>query len=315
MSLEASAWVLRHTRGMDPARRMVLVATADYASKDGIVFASLASISDVAGCSTQTARRTLREAVTREWLTELEPTDLRIPVEFRRIRRDRQPTVYAFTGLLPDTPSTATTYPTDTPSAHPTTPNRPSGVPAGYHSSDTQTSEQDLREEAANAARWHDTLRYQPPENATPTGTPHVWQTPSTPESPAGRIDLLFETIAVVCGKNLDELTDPARGELQRACAQLRKVAADPPEVQARARRYTAEGSPVPPGTKLSPSALAKWWPSLGVPLAAEPPADDGCVRLGHLETDQVDDRGSWCTRCRQWIPTLIRIGEEVRGE
>ena len=68
--------------------------------------------------------------------------------------------------------------------------------------------------------------------------------------------DALFETVAEVCKIDWHELTDSARGSLNKAVAQIRAVKGTPEEVRARAARW---GWQVP----LTPPALAKHWPAL----------------------------------------------------
>src|SRR5690606_38135511 len=61
------------------------------------------------------------------------------------------------------------------------------------------------------------------------------------------------------CGLPLAELTASARGALNRATKELRDLHATPAEVHRRATAYRATYR----GATLTPSALAKHWPSL----------------------------------------------------
>jgi biotin operon repressor len=76
----------------------------------------------------------------------------------------------------------------------------------------------------------------------------------------AKKPDLVFETIADVCGIDLAELTKSSRGALNDACKQLRDIGATPDEIRARARAYRQKFSNI----SLTPSALVKHWPTLG---------------------------------------------------
>lgn len=72
--------------------------------------------------------------------------------------------------------------------------------------------------------------------------------------------DVLFETIAEVCGIDWQNLTRSARGSLNRAVAEIRPLW-DGTEQQVR--RKAAEYRGRMPDAVLSANALAKWWPSL----------------------------------------------------
>lgn len=73
------------------------------------------------------------------------------------------------------------------------------------------------------------------------------------------RKDELFEAIALVCGTDWKHLTSSARGALNRATSEIRAVGGVAEEVPRRAAEYRARM----PEMALTPSALAKWWPSL----------------------------------------------------
>lgn len=68
--------------------------------------------------------------------------------------------------------------------------------------------------------------------------------------------DALFEVVAEVCGIDWHELTDTARGSLNKAVAQLRPLDPDPDDVRLRASHW-------PYDVPLTPPALAKHWPAL----------------------------------------------------
>lgn len=80
--------------------------------------------------------------------------------------------------------------------------------------------------------------------------------------------DALFEAVAEVCGIDWrSDLTDSARGALNKACAQLRGVSATLEEVQRRAANWSYPA-------KLTPSGLAKQWPSLASGNGHDPSVD-----------------------------------------
>lgn len=97
---------------------------------------------------------------------------------------------------------------------------------------------------------------------------------PNSAPSPAKarERDLLFEAICEECNIEGSELTKSARGEVNNACAQLRAVAATPDELRVRARRYRQRFQRM----ALTPSALVKHWPKLGVDLALVPAGAPG---------------------------------------
>lgn len=116
--------------------------------------------------------------------------------------------------------------------------------------------------------------------------------TPCSNESPRESIgpgrstraaDPLWDAIVVACGIDPAAITKGMRGEINAAAKALREINADPGEVPARARTYAK----VMTGAVLSPSALAKWWPTLaGKPVAVERSVCGMCNRytLGLLE-------------------------------
>src|SRR3990167_5724558 len=99
MSVAAVSWVLKATKAMPAGRRMVLIAAADYAGAHGF-WASLASLGEMAGCSDTSARRALEDAEKRGWITPIPSNDPGGPEQFRSLRGDRKPRLWAFTALL-----------------------------------------------------------------------------------------------------------------------------------------------------------------------------------------------------------------------
>lgn len=95
-----------------------------------------------------------------------------------------------------------------------------------------------------------------PPETETDTETENdVAPAPPTPR----RVDPLFDALAEVCDINPAELTQSARGALNRALHDLRRVGATPEEIRIRSGRYTDRYQIA----TLTPTALAKHWPQL----------------------------------------------------
>jgi hypothetical protein len=72
------------------------------------------------------------------------------------------------------------------------------------------------------------------------------------------RRDDLFETVAEACGISLTGMTRTARGQLNKACKELREVQATPDQVKAKAKAYRAQY----PNATLTPTALIKHWSS-----------------------------------------------------
>lgn len=86
-----------------------------------------------------------------------------------------------------------------------------------------------------------------------------------------GRRDLLFEAVAYACGIDIGELTDTARGPLNRATGELRRIGVTPAAIPGRAEAYHR----IYPDTALTPMALVKHWPSLDPALASAPRGKD----------------------------------------
>jgi hypothetical protein len=77
------------------------------------------------------------------------------------------------------------------------------------------------------------------------------------PKSPDKKDDL-FETVAEACGINLTGMTRSARGQLNKACKELRDVHATAEQVKAKAKAYRTQY----PNATLTPTALTKHWSS-----------------------------------------------------
>ena len=70
--------------------------------------------------------------------------------------------------------------------------------------------------------------------------------------------DNLFETVAQACGINLTGMTRSARGQLNKACKELREIEATAEQVKAKAKAYRTQY----PNASLTPTALVKHWSS-----------------------------------------------------
>ena len=79
------------------------------------------------------------------------------------------------------------------------------------------------------------------------------------------RRDELFEAIAAACGIDISQLTQSARGPLNRATKELREVGATPDSVTSAAAAYRKKY----PKCDLTPNALAKHWSALSQALTA----------------------------------------------
>lgn len=97
------------------------------------------------------------------------------------------------------------------------------------------------------------------------------------------RSDPLFESVATVCDIDYRELTPQARGPLNVAVKQLRDLAVEPAEVQARAANWPH----LFPGATLTPTALAKHWPQLA--RARAPVGRDRFAEMGRSLQQRVN--------------------------
>lgn len=84
-----------------------------------------------------------------------------------------------------------------------------------------------------------------------------------SPEKPARKPDEVFEAVAEVCGIDWHELTPSSRSVLGKSVKDLKLVGATPEEILNRALIYKQRF-----GVALTPTALAKHWPSLHVGLS-----------------------------------------------
>ena len=95
--------------------------------------------------------------------------------------------------------------------------------------------------------------------------------------------DVLFETVAEVCGHSLQALTRSERGRINKATKELREVGAEPDAVRSAARQWQATY----PTARLTPTALVAHWSTLAAKHTARRATCDRCGTPleGHDET------------------------------
>jgi len=86
--------------------------------------------------------------------------------------------------------------------------------------------------------------------------------------------DLLWEAVVREVGIDLDRVTSSARGGINAAVGQLRRVGANADDIGPAAKAYARKF----PGAALTATALAKHWPTLG---GSSRPQPVDCVRCG----------------------------------
>lgn len=108
---------------------------------------------------------------------------------------------------------------------------------------------------------------------------------PLSPEqAPARKRDEVFEAVCVACRIDWTQLTDTARGPVNRAVRELKAVGATPEAIFDRAWTFEIRY----PDITITPMALAKHWPALAV--------GGNSATVAHRRT-------------------LLEIGEELRSE
>jgi hypothetical protein len=95
--------------------------------------------------------------------------------------------------------------------------------------------------------------------------------------------DVLFETVADVCGYNLKALTKTARGRLNAAVKELRDIQADPDQIV----RFAPRWKQTYPDATLTPQAITGNWAALA-PTAA--PSTCQCGQLLDYHDTEVHD-------------------------
>jgi len=259
MSVAAVSWVLKATKAMPAGRRMVLIAAADYAGAHGFFWASLASLGEMAGCSDTSARRALQDAEERGWITAIAAKDPRVPEQFRVLRGDRKPRLWAFTELLAGfqdgIPSTSTGFQRGS-----------NGVPPAG----TRSIEQEQQEKDASVI------------------SDKKQDAPSKPTKAAH--DAMWDTLVAVFGTPIGAST----ARFHDAAVSFCRAGVQPAEIGPAARRYRAAW----PEVDCNPQALAKHWHKFGPQTAPPPPSvpcrwvegtdDRGryCVAHSHYETE-----------------------------
>lgn len=83
---------------------------------------------------------------------------------------------------------------------------------------------------------------------------------------PKRKADPIFDALVDVCDINPAELTDMARGPINKAVKELKSIGASPEGIRARAANYRV----VMPHATLTPLALTKHYPMLGSVKAAK---------------------------------------------
>jgi len=110
--------------------------------------------------------------------------------------------------------------------------------------------------------------------------------------------DQLFDALVEVCQIDPKALTSSARGAANRAIKELREVEAEPEQIVQAARAYRTRY----PGAAVTPSALAKHWPSLleGSPAPAQTaaPQCSECRGTGYVTEDNDARIVSPCWSC-----------------
>lgn len=108
-----------------------------------------------------------------------------------------------------------------------------------------------------------------PPKETTPTpeeSSPNTQVTQVEPKLGGKSIaEQLWDALILACKMDGSQVTDSARGALNRAVKSLKKVEATPRDVLRRGVLYRSRF----PNAALTPSALVKHWPELVPPLLA----------------------------------------------
>lgn len=291
-----------------PNLKIVAVTYGNSANnQDDVVFLGMPRVARESGYSERRAQELTRDLERLGILTEVPADDLP-PGAFARLKAIPPrywPTCYRFNGRPDGIPRL------DTEGAQSSHPSPNEGVrPRGSRGATTRQigvrATAPKPEEEPEVNHWARAVRYEPPTEATPTAQPHVWLVAAFNGDPGPvRLDLLWETLVEVCGLDTSQLTEDARGSLNRSIKQLRDVGADPLEIRRRATRYRSGAGPVPAGAKLTHRALVNHWPELGTPDVPAAEATEASRLAGcppHLRDDAPDpDRGEYCARCKTW--------------
>ena len=109
--------------------------------------------------------------------------------------------------------------------------------------------------------------------------------------------DQLFDALVMVCQIDPTALTSSARGAANKAIKELREVGAEPEQVVQAASAYRLRY----PGAAVTPSALAKHWPSLLEPSAPAQPTGPTCADCrgtGNVTEDNDERMVGPCWTC-----------------
>ncbi len=126
--------------------------------------------------------------------------------------------------------------------------------------------------------------------------------------------DLLFEAVIRVAGWEQKQLTESARGSVNKAVREIREIGGTPEEAIEKGRRYWQRYPQAKP-RRPSPATLARHWPALTDESPfAEKPTEAPCVHL-YQEIEPDGDRGRYCVRCREWSGVVqLRLIEGDTG-
>lgn len=125
----------------------------------------------------------------------------------------------------------------------------------------TERTPGELREESERSSLYPVPVPDVPSEHSL-AAPPATARDPAVPEpKPPRPSDPRFEALAEACGIDWHELTRTSRGQLNAALKDIRTACPDvtPDEIRARARVWPRKF----PDATLTPTALAKHWPSL----------------------------------------------------
>ena len=121
--------------------------------------------------------------------------------------------------------------------------------------------------------------------------------------------DYLFEAVIRVAGWEQKQLTDSARGSVNKAVREIREVGGTPDEVIAKGRRYWTRYPNAKP-RRPSPATLARHWPALvdSSPMGVPQPAEEGPCEHLFSDMDDGDERGRYCPRCKTWQSHAVQL-------
>ena len=287
----------------------VLLAIADHAGHDGSdAWPSIDRLAEMTELSRRTVQRAIRRLVDLRYITVAYQRGG--PAEITDDARPNRYTVLVSRGVSPrhpaaenaievdvdagrepdpgtgchrDTPRDVTTTP---PGCHPDTPRGVTVSRTGCHGDALTVLEPSLPLAAASGGSAGST-----PSDDTPT--------------PAGRPrDEIWDALAAVLGH--DPATSSERGAWNRACKDLRAVAATSAEIRVRAGRWAQ----VYPGARLTAPALARHWGELAPPTSPARPRARVVVPCAACDsTGWSTGPGGDVAPCSACQPELVGLG------